>query len=96
MPDLPTDKLSLPVMAISVLWPSFMMAIVATGIFFSAFDPQYLALLDMDIEHNPLAIYSIGFFTFWILFTVSNIGALYFAVTNCKVPPRKTIEEELT
>ena len=93
MPDLPTDKLSLPVMAISVLWPSFMMAIVASGLFFSAFDPQYLGFLDLDMEHHPLAIYSIGFLTFWILFTVSNIGGLYFAITNCKIPPRKTTEQ---
>ena len=93
MPDLPTDKLSLPIMAISVLWPSFMMAIVASGIFFSAFDPQDLAFLDLDMEHNPLAIYSIGFITFWVLFTISNIGGLYFAITNCKIPASLNTEQ---
>ncbi len=93
MPELPTEKLSLPIMAISVLWPSFLMAIVACGIFFSAFDPQDLAFLDLDMEHNPLAIYSIGFFTFWILFTLSNIAGLYFAVTNCKVPNQPSTQQ---
>ena len=80
-------------MAISVLWPSFMMAIVACGIFFSAFDPQNIAFLDLDMERNPIALYSIGFFTFWILFSISNIGGLYFAVTNCKIPPRKSTDQ---
>jgi hypothetical protein len=55
--------------AISVLWPSFATAIVATGIFFSAFNPRDLIPFNLDIDVSPLAAYSIGFFIF---FTISN------------------------
>ena len=66
------EKIPLIQQAISVLWPSFATAIVATGIFFS------------DIEVSPIAAYSIGFFIFWLLASVSSIGTLYFTITNCR------------
>jgi len=56
---------------IAVLWPSFLVAIVVTGLFFSAFDP------------DRLGIYSIGFLCFWLISTISGVGTLYFAMTNC-------------
>ena len=71
--------------AISVLWPSFATAIVATGIFFSAFDPRELVPFDLDVEVSPLAAYSIGFFIFWILGIVSSYGTLYFTISNCRL-----------
>ena len=52
---------------ISVLWPSFLVAIVASGVFFSAFNPVDLIPFNLDIDISPLAAYSIGFFLFWIL-----------------------------
>ena len=78
------DKIPFSQQAISVLWPSFATAIVATGIFFSAFDPRDLIPFDLDIEISPLAAYSIGFFIFWILSIVSSIGTLYFTISNCR------------
>ncbi len=78
------EKIPLIQQAISVLWPSFATAIVATGIFFSAFDPQDLIPFDLDIEVSPIAAYSIGFFIFWLLASVSSIGTLYFTITNCR------------
>ena len=68
---------------IAILWPSFLMAIIATGLFFSAFDPKDLFPFDMDHQITPLGIYSIGFFLFWALTALSGIGTLYFAITNC-------------
>ena len=70
--------------AISVLWPSFATAIVATGFFFSAFDPNDLIPFDLDIDISPVAAYSIGFFIFWLLAALSSIGTLYFTITNCR------------
>ena len=67
---------------ISVLWPSFLVAIVASGIFFSAFNPKDLIPFDLDIEISPLAAYSIGFFLFWILAGISSYGTLYFTISN--------------
>ena len=70
--------------AISVLWPSFMTAIAATGLFFSAFDPQDLVPFNLDIDISPLAAYSVGFFIFWLLAIISSVGTLYFTISNCR------------
>jgi hypothetical protein len=70
--------------AISVLWPSFIVAIVATGIFFSAFNPRDLVPYNLDIDISPLAAYSVGFFIFWIIAAVSSYGTLYFTISNCR------------
>jgi len=69
---------------ISVLWPSFLVAIVASGVFFSAFNPVDLIPFNLDIDISPLAAYSIGFFLFWILAIISSIGTLYFTISNCR------------
>jgi hypothetical protein len=68
---------------IAVLWPSFLVSIVATGLFFSAFDPADLYPFGEDTEVSRLGIYSIGFLFFWLISTISGIGTLYFAITNC-------------
>ena len=68
---------------IAVLWPSFMVAIVATGLFFSAFDPDDLYPFGEQTDISRLGIYSIGFLVFWLISAVSGIGTLYFAITNC-------------
>jgi len=68
---------------IAVLWPSFMVAIVATGLFFSAFDPDDLYPFGEQTEISRMGIYSIGFLVFWLITAVSGIGTLYFAMTNC-------------
>ncbi len=70
---------------ISVLWPSFAMAIVASRVFFSAFDPVDLIPYNLDIDISPLAAYSIGFLLFWLLCILSSWGTLYFAISNCRL-----------
>ncbi len=76
------DRIPLIQKAISVLWPSFIIAIVATWLFFSAFYPDELTPFDTDFEISPLAIYSIGFFVFWLLTALSSLGTLYFTISN--------------
>ncbi len=68
---------------IAVLWPSFLVAIVATGLFFSAFHPDDLYPFGERTEVSRLGIYSIGFLLFWLVSVISGIGTLYFAITNC-------------
>ena len=83
--DVPvTDKIPHTQQAISVLWPSFLIAIVATGIFFSAFNPKDLVPFNLDIDVSPLAAYSIGFFLFWVLAAISSYGTLYFVISNSR------------
>jgi len=60
-----------------------MVAIVATGLFFSAFDPDDLYPFGEETEVSRLGIYSIGFLCFWLISTIAGIGTLYFAITNC-------------
>jgi len=78
------QKIPFSQQVISVLWPSFAVAIVATGLFFSAFHPRDLGPFYLDIDVSPIAAYSIGFFLFWILGILSSYGTLYFTVSNAR------------
>ena len=84
MSSLPPDQIPCSQQAISVLWPSFLVAIVASGVFFSAFNPRDLIPYNLDIEISPLAAYSIGFFLFWLLALLSSLGTMYFTISNCR------------
>jgi hypothetical protein len=84
MDSITPDKIPPTQQAIAVLWPSFLTAIVASGVFFSAFNPDDLVPFNLDIDISPLAAYSIGFFIFWALAIVSSLGTLYFTVSNCR------------
>lgn len=84
MDSVPPDRIPRSQQAISVLWPSFIIAIVASGVFFSAFNPRDLIPYNLDIEISPVAAYSIGFFLFWLLAILSSIGTMYFTISNCR------------
>ena len=85
MDSLSTDNIPLSQQAIAVLWPSFITAIIASGIFFSAFDPRDLIPYNLDIDISPLGAYTIGFLLFWLLAVLSSVGTLYFTVSNSRV-----------
>ena len=51
-------------LALVVLWPSFMVAIMAEGFFFSLFDPADLLLVGGHVDLNPMAAYTLGFLFF--------------------------------
>ena len=85
MTSLPTHRIPRSQQAISVLWPSFITAILASGVFFSAFDPLDLIPFNLDIDISPLATYSIGFLLFWLLAFLSSFGTLYFTLSNSRV-----------
>jgi len=76
-------------MAIAVLWPSFVVAIVATGLFFSAFHPRELVPFNLDLDLSPLAVYSVGFFIFWLIGIFCGLGTLYFTLVNCGAGQRE-------
>jgi hypothetical protein len=58
---------------VSLLWPPFLVAGIATIIFFTAFDP-----LDMMPNVSRIGSYTVGFFLFWLLGTMSSAGTQYF------------------
>jgi hypothetical protein len=59
--------------AIEILWPSFLVAGVAEGIFFTVFDPMEMHFLGEPIEAGRMAVYSIGFFSFWLVSAASSL-----------------------
>ena len=63
---------------VTVLWLSFLMAIVATGAFFSAIDPLELKYCVSFPEVDRTAAYSIGFFLFWLLTASSSLLSVFF------------------
>ncbi len=69
--------------AMTVLWPSFLAAIVAEGTFFSLFVPHDLPLPYGGLELTEPAVYTIGFFCFWALTTLSSLLTWYLVT-----PPR--------
>lgn len=73
---------------IALLWPSFVLAAVATGLFFAAVDPAQLMLFGRSAPLPPLAAYSIGFLCAWGFSAVSIAAGLYFALGNPPPPPR--------
>jgi hypothetical protein len=58
--------------AMSILWPSFLVAGIAEGIFFTLFDPMDLHLFGNPIELSRTAIYTLGFFAFWLVTAASS------------------------
>ena len=75
-------------LAMKTLWPSFMVAIVAEGCFFSLFDPHELSRLGGQHELPPLAAYTIGFFFFWVFCSLASMLTYYLAnVPNDHHPP---------
>jgi hypothetical protein len=59
-----------------VLWPSFLVAAAASGVYFSLFDPVDLDVLGVHVEANRMAAYTIGFFAFWTLGSISSVMTL--------------------
>jgi hypothetical protein len=62
--------------AMMVLWPSFLAAALAEGLFFSLFEPDALAQPD-GVALTPMAVYSIGFLLFWTLCALASMLTCY-------------------
>ncbi len=48
-----------------ILWISFLLSIIATGISFSLIDPEILSESVGVLNYDRTTIYSIGFFVLW-------------------------------
>jgi hypothetical protein len=75
-------------LAMTILWPSFLVAALAEGCFFSLFDPEGLMALGGDAQLSPLAFYTIGFFLFWSLGALASLLSCYLVmVPDQRRPP---------
>jgi len=63
---------------IAILWPSFLTSGVATILFFTAFDPQLIVSVSGYGEITRTGGYTIGFFLFWLLTSISCLLTCYF------------------
>ena len=62
---------------INILWPSFLVAVMAEGCFFSLFDPHdLLHIVDLH-DLPPLAGYTIGFLFFWTFCSLASSLTYY-------------------
>ncbi|GGC70122.1 hypothetical protein [Undibacterium terreum] len=61
----------------TILWPSFLVAIAAEGLFFSLFDPLDLAPGGKHIELPAVAVYSAGFLCFWLFCALASSLSCY-------------------
>ncbi|MBI2801149.1 MAG: hypothetical protein HYX63_12875 [Gammaproteobacteria bacterium] len=82
----------------AVLWITFLMAALATGVFFSTIDPVELKYCLHFPEVSRMAAYTIGFFLFWLLTASSALLAVFFVYpSNAKsasvdeLPPRNRL-----
>ncbi len=62
----------------AVLWPTFLLAGMADGVFFTLFDPVEVLLCVGEPPFSRLAAYSIGFFGFWLLGIAASASTIYF------------------
>ncbi len=69
-------------LAMTVLWPSFLSAILAEGLFFSVFDPSDLMLVGGHVGMPPIAAYTIGFFFFWTICAIASMISMYLVRTE--------------
>jgi hypothetical protein len=60
--------------AMTILWPSFLMAAVLDGLVFSVFDPAEFHVGQLVDEVSPQAVYTLSFLVFW--FAVSTSCAI--------------------
>jgi hypothetical protein len=61
----------------TVVWPAFMIAVVAEFLFVLVIDPQELYLFGQSVKMSNVATYSIGVFAFFLVAVASSLGTWY-------------------
>jgi hypothetical protein len=83
-----------------IVWPSFLVAIIAEGVFFTVIDPQELFLFGQAVHFSLVATYSIGFLAFWIVCAASSMLTCFLQrsarALNMKVGAGGTAEDAPT
>ena len=60
-----------------ILWPSFIVAGIAEGLFFTAFDPLDMLFFGDPIAWSRQAVYTVGFFVFWAICAASSAATCF-------------------
>ncbi len=72
-----------------VLWPSFVVAGIAEGVFFTVVDPQELYLFGEPVHYSKLATYSIGFLGFWLACAASSLMTWFLQLGPAEINRRR-------
>jgi hypothetical protein len=75
-----------------VVWPAFLVAAVAVGVFFTVFDPLELHFFGDPLDLSREALYAMGFFAFWALGMASSaltvfLGRSPWEINRCVLEP---------
>ena len=75
-----------------VIWPAFLVAGAAEGIFFTVFDPFELHFFGVTLDVSREVIYTMGFFGFWGLGIASSALTVFlerspWEVNRCPMEP---------
>ncbi|MBS0319141.1 MAG: hypothetical protein JSR18_01255 [Proteobacteria bacterium] len=75
-----------------IVWPAFLAAAVAETVFFTLFDPFELHLFGRPLEWSREAMYTLGFFGFWLLGITSSALTVFLErsaaeINRCPYPP---------
>jgi len=65
--------------AMQILWPAFLLAVVADGLLFALVHPEDISLVQEYLHGEPMAAYTVGFVGLWILFAASSALTLLLA-----------------
>lgn len=76
----------------AVLWPSFLMASLATIVTFAFIDPVQMMMCYDGLEVSYIGAYTVGFFGFWLLTTLSSATSCYFV--RCNIPQKIQVNSE--
>lgn len=68
-----------------ILWPSFIVGGIAEGVFFTLIDPQELYLFGEPVHWSRTAVYSVGFFLFWIVAAASSAFTCFLQLSAAEI-----------
>lgn len=68
-----------------ILWPSFIVGGIAEGLFFTAFDPMDMTFFGEPLGWSRTAVYSVGFFVFWVICAASSAFTCFLQRTQAQI-----------
>jgi len=70
-----------------IVWPAFLVAGLIELVVFGMFDPEDMHWFGQALPLSRQGVYTLSFFVFWSLTTVSSSLTTLLAVTPVKQPP---------
>jgi hypothetical protein len=77
-----------------ILWPSFIVAGVAEAVFFTLFDPADLHVFGEPFAASRTAVYTLGFFVFWLFAAASSAFTCFLQRSSAEVNRLCPLEPE--